>query len=160
MVFEAMVEDKPAASLAASVGDKQVTDSDCWRIIVAENVAETFADTPHWRYLEVRISDTAIDTAAAHVPEDRLVVVARKMTDKLATADDFAATEWVAIARCISAGSRNRDCCRGCFQLTLRLDKIPHLLSARSELSRADTAGNAPREVPVAILGRNWTPIH
>jgi len=65
-VSEATVEDKPA-SLAESVADKQVIDSDCWRVTVVENVAETFADTLRWRYLEARISDTVIDTVAIGV---------------------------------------------------------------------------------------------
>lgn len=154
-VSEATVEDKPA-SLAGSVADKQVTDSDCWRVIVVENVAETFAvDTLRWCYLEARISDTAIDTAAAHVLEDRQVVVARKVTDKPGITDDSAVMELVVIARCISVGSRSRDCCRDCSQSTMRPDKIPRPLSARSELSLAGTAGNALRVAPVAILERN-----
>lgn len=154
-VSEATVEGKLAASLAGSVEDKWVTDSDCWLVTVARNVAETLADKPRWRYLEARISDTAIDTAAARVPEDRQVVVARKTTDTPETTDGFAVTEWVAIARCISVGSRNRDCCRDCFRSTRRPGKILHLLSVRSELSRAGTAGNAPRVAPVEIPERN-----
>lgn len=154
-VSEAMAEDKPAVSLVGNVGDKLVIDSDCWWTTVAENVAETSADTPRWRCLEARISDRAIDTAAARAPEDRQVVVARKMMDRLEIADDFAVTAWVAIARCILVGSRNRDCCMDCSQSTMRPDKIPHLLSARSKLSRAGTAENASRAVPAVIPERN-----
>lgn len=151
---EATIEDKPA-SLAGSVADRQAIDSDCWRVTVVENVAETFVDTLRWRYLEARISDTAIDTAAAHVLEDRQVVVARKVTDKPGTTDGSAVTGWVVIARCILVGLRNRDCCRDCSQSTMHPDKIPHPLSARSELSLAGTAGNALHVVPVVILERN-----
>lgn len=153
VVSEAMVEDKLAESLAGSVGDKRVIDFDCWLIIVAGNVAVTFADML-LRYLEARISDTAIDTAAARVPEDRQMVVARK-TDRPGTTDGFAVMEWVAIARCISVESRNRGCCRDCSQPTVRPDKIPHLLSVRSELLRAGTVGNEPRVAPVEIPERN-----
>lgn len=153
VVFEATVEDKPAASLAGNVGDKLVIDY--WRVTVAENVAETFADTSRWRCLEAKISDTAIDTVAARAPEDRQVVVARKTTDRPEIADDFAVTEWVAIARYISVELRNRGCYMDCSQSTMRLDKIPHLLSARSELLQAGTAENAPRAAPAAIPERN-----
>lgn len=75
--------------------------------------------------------------------------------------EDFAGMAWVAIARCISVASRNKDCCTDYSRSTVRLDKIPRLLSARSESSLADIAGNVPRvESPVAIPERNWTPIH
>lgn len=155
-----MVEDKPAASLAGSVADRQATDSDCWRVTVARNVAETSADMSRWCYLEERISDTETDTAAARALEDRRVAVARRAPDRPGITDDSAAMEWVAIARCISAGSHNRDCCRDCSRSTMRPDKIRRPLLARSELSRAGTAGNAPRVAPAAIPERNWTPIH
>lgn len=153
VVSEATVEDKLAVSLAGNVGDKWVIDSDCWLITVAGNVAETFAGMP-LRYLEARIFDMAIDTAAARVPEDRQTVVARK-TDRLGTTDGFAVMEWVVIARCISVESRSRDCYRGCSQPTVRPDKIPHLLSVRLELLRADTVGNGPHVAPVEIPERN-----
>lgn len=152
-VSEATVEDKPAASLAGSVADKRVIDSDCWRVTV-RNVAETFADTPRWRHLEVRIFDTATDTVVARVPEGRQVVV-RKAMDKPGITGDSAAMEWGVIARYISVGLRNRGCCKDCFLSTMRLDKIRHPLSARSELSRAGTVGNVPPVALVAIPERN-----
>lgn len=130
---EATIEGKPAASLAESVADKRVTDFDWWQAAAAGNVAETFADTPRWRCFAARISDTATGTAAARVLEDKLAVVARKATDRPGIAGGSVAMEWVAIARCISVESRNRDCCRDCSRLTMRPDKIPHPLSARSE---------------------------
>lgn len=155
VVSEAMVEDKLVASLAESVVDKRVTDSDCWQVTAAGNVAETFVDTLRWRYFGARISDTAIDMAAARVLEDRLVVVARKATDRPEITDDSAVMEWVAIAHCISVESHNRDYCRDCSQLTMHPDKIPHPLLAQSELSRAGTAENVLCVVPVVIPEKN-----
>ena len=105
-------------------------------------------------YLEAKISDTAIDMVAARVFEDRQTVVARKM-DRPGITDGFAVMEWVAIARCISVGSRSRDCCRDCSQPTVHPDKIPHLLSVQLELLRAGTVGNGPRVAPVEIPERN-----
>lgn len=62
----------------------------------------------------------------------------------------------MAIVRCISVVSRNKDCYTDYSRLTMRLDKIPRLLSAQSESSRVDIAENEQCvESPVAIPERN-----
>lgn len=156
-----MVEDKPIASVAENVADRQEIDFDCWRTTVAESVAATFANMLRY-FPGATFSDTVIDTAAARVPEDRRVIVAHRTMDRPVTKDgDSAVMAWVAIARCISVASRNKDYYKDCFRLIVRLDKIPRLLLARSVSSRADIAENEPRvESSVAIPERNWTPIH
>lgn len=156
-VSDLMVENKPVASVAESVADRLEIDFDCWRATVAENVAATFANMLRWYFPGARFSDTVIDTAAVRVPEDRRVIVAHRTTDRPVIKDeDFAGMAWVAIARCISVASRNKDYYKDYFRSTVRLDKIPRLLLAQSESSRVDIAENEPRvESPVAILERN-----
>lgn len=89
-VSELMVEDKPVASVAESVADKQETDFDCWQAFVAESVAATIANILHWDSPGANFSGTAIDTVA-RVPEDKQVIVARRTTDRLVIKDeDFA----------------------------------------------------------------------
>lgn len=154
-----MVEDKPAAE---SVADKRGTDFDCWQAIVAGSVAATFANTPRSDSPGAKFSDTAIDRVVARVPEDKQAIVVRRTTDRLVIEDeDFAGMASVAIARCISVASRNKDCCTDCSRSRVRPDKIPRPLSARLASSRVDIAGNEQLvESPAAIPERNWTPIH
>lgn len=153
-VSELMVEDKPAAE---SVADKRETDFDCWQAIVAESVAATFANTLRWDSPGAKFSDTAIDTVVARVPEDKQAIVVRRTTDRLVIKDeDFAEMASVAIVRCTSVASRNKDCYTDYSRSTVRLDKIPRLLSARLESSRVDIAENEQLvESPVAIPERN-----
>lgn len=152
-----MFEDKLAASVVESVVDRREIDFDYWPATVARSVAATFENMVRWDSLGVRFSDTVTDTAVARVPEDKRVIVAHRMMDRPVTkGEDFAGMAWVAIVRCTSVASRNKDCYTDYSRSIMRLDKIPRLLSVRSESSRADIAENELRvEWLVVIPERN-----
>lgn len=179
----ATAADRPAVSVAGSVGDRWAIDSDCCRADVASKSrleprseggscsagsvagkSATFADTPRWDSPAARISDRVIDVAAGRAPGHKVAPVAHRTptSDKPGTGDDFGATAWAAIVRCISVVSCRRGCCRDYCRSTVRPDRSPRLLSAaRPQSPPAGPAENDPRAaVPAAIPERNWTPIH